>query len=132
MASGCAILSGGASHRQWTLAPGALTGSELSVPLAEVQGLGVDEALLLSPGGPWPDLLVAKKPETYVVVTADCTHAGCTLAWAGGKSEWTCPCHGSRFSVDGRVLEGPADEPLQTPAVRVDAERLVITLEGLA
>jgi cytochrome b6-f complex iron-sulfur subunit len=128
VASGCALLSGGASHRTWKPAASVPAGSALTVPLSEVQGLGVDEALLLAPGGEWPELLVAKRPEGYVVVTADCTHAGCTVAWRGSLSEWVCPCHGSRFAVDGKVLEGPAEEPLGTPRVKVEADHLAIEL----
>ena len=45
-------------------------------------------------------------------VSLRCTHLGCLLRFNQAEVSWDCPCHGSRFDVDGNVLEGPATRPL--------------------
>jgi Rieske Fe-S protein len=37
---------------------------------------------------------------------------GCHVAWNRAERSWDCPCHGSRFGGDGRVIQGPATRDL--------------------
>jgi glycine/D-amino acid oxidase-like deaminating enzyme/nitrite reductase/ring-hydroxylating ferredoxin subunit len=50
--------------------------------------------------------------------SATCTHQGCITRWNAIEKSWDCPCHGSRFDIRGRVLNGPAviDLPEAAPA----------------
>ncbi|MFE6506420.1 FAD-dependent oxidoreductase [Nocardioides sp. NPDC057767] len=49
-------------------------------------------------------------------VSARCSHLGCPLHWNAAEASWDCTCHGSRFSPDGSVLDGPAVKPLVRPS----------------
>ncbi len=54
-------------------------------------------------------------PERGVrTMSARCTHMGCIVAFNSAELSFDCPCHGSRFDTEGKVIEGPAIEPLKT------------------
>lgn len=50
--------------------------------------------------------------EEYHIVDITCPHMGATLRWNSAEKSWDCPVHGSRFSVDGEILEGPSTHNL--------------------
>jgi glycine/D-amino acid oxidase-like deaminating enzyme/nitrite reductase/ring-hydroxylating ferredoxin subunit len=54
-------------------------------------------------------------------VSAKCTHLGCAVHWNSAERSWDCPCHASRFDIEGNVLHGPAPEPLEKIELADDA-----------
>jgi Rieske Fe-S protein len=127
--AGCKLL--GASHRKVPPASPRVVAGKLAVPLRDLTWLKpglVAEVDLVG----YPPLLITPRPEGgYYVVTGECTHFGCTVGWNLEAREWRCPCHGSWFRWDGRVVRDPAKEDLQAPGVTVTATDLVIDLGGI-
>ena len=50
-------------------------------------------------------------------VSAVCRHLGCTVDWNDAERSWDCPCHGSRYDTDGKVLCGPSTEALSPVSI---------------
>jgi Rieske Fe-S protein len=68
--------------------------------------------------------------DSVIAVSRQCTHQACTVALPGTSGgAMVCPCHGSRFTVQGAVLQGPAPAPLRTFAATIDSanSQIVIT-----
>ncbi|MEF9437249.1 MAG: ubiquinol-cytochrome c reductase iron-sulfur subunit [Candidatus Mariimomonas ferrooxydans] len=57
-------------------------------------------------------IFVVRHGDRYKVVSAICTHLGCTPPWVEERNRWECPCHGSIFNDRGVVIAGPAPRPL--------------------
>jgi len=72
----------------------------------------------------FPICLYKTSPDTYTASLLRCTHRGCELNVGGGI--YTCPCHGSEFSIKGTVIEGPAETNLKTFEIASDNENIYI------
>ncbi len=57
--------------------------------------------------GVYREILPDGKTKLHVV-SVKCPHLGCELAWNPDEKSWDCPCHGSRFDIDGNLLDGPS------------------------
>ena len=88
------------SGRAVTVAIGA------SSPLAPVGSMAIVQTSLGN------FLLTRTGANTVSVLTATCTHEGCTITGFSG-SNFVCPCHGSTFTTSGSVVAGPANRALQ-------------------
>jgi menaquinol-cytochrome c reductase iron-sulfur subunit len=79
--------------------------------------------------------IYSEKGAAWVVKTADdkilayspaCTHLGCAYHWDAANSDFLCPCHGSTFALDGKVLSGPAPRPLDQYEIKIENARLFL------
>src|ERR1700674_3377536 len=73
------------------------------------------------------DFLVAHPSQnSFVALNAICTHQTCTITGFGNQN-YACPCHGSTFDINGRVLGGPAPAALHQYATQFNNGVLTIT-----
>lgn len=88
-----------------------LVGGYLGSKAKSYDELGPGEAAILKVEG---DNVAAYRDEDgrLHAVSAVCTHMGCLVGWNSTDRTWDCPCHGSRFELDGEVVHGPATRPL--------------------
>jgi Rieske Fe-S protein len=92
-------------------APGAALTKTADVPVGS--GVIVDDIVVTQP--------TAGKFEAFSSV---CTHAGCNVSEVT-DGLITCPCHGSKFNLDGTVSHGPAKSPLESKVIRVQGDSIV-------
>ena len=80
---------------------------------------------------PVPLAVTRLAPGQVVAVTRICTHEGCTVDLPT-KSLGTldCPCHGSRYTVTGQVVNGPAPRNLFSFPTRIEGNQVVIQMNG--
>ena len=122
-------------------ASGSSTGSSATQAVAQGNGFVIKDATQvesLDNGNALPfefpgnvaGLLFRTKTGELGAVNAVCTHAGCTVNWSADDpaKAFGCPCHGSVFTVDGKVAKGPATKPLAHYAVKLQNGDAVLTL----
>ena len=77
-----------------------------------------------------------KGDATYLITTEDgikdfgvnavCTHLGCVVPWNKAANKFMCPCHGSQYDQDGKVVRGPAPLSLALAHINIDDKNGVI------
>lgn len=67
------------------------------------------------------------KPDTIVALSAVCPHLGCAVGFDEKAGNYLCPCHDSRFAIDGAKTTGPSERGLDPLPVKVVGDRLELT-----
>jgi len=73
--------------------------------------------------------VIKHSPSDLTVYSPICTHLGCHFAWNASTAHFECPCHGSIFDIDGKVLSGPAPRPLDTLPYKIEKGSLLVMWE---
>lgn len=72
-------------------------------------------------------ILIRKSESEFIAVRTICTHKGCDVELVGTK--FVCPCHGSEYTLDGKVTEGPAKQDLKTFETMFDSDKGTVTIK---
>ena len=99
-----------------------LLGDRLAIPVAQVAASG--GVLVEDPLSDLPIYVHRKTDGSYVAVSTRCGHRGCQVEPAAAKL--VCPCHGSEYTFEGAILQGPTLRPLERYRVTVEGEAAVI------
>jgi cytochrome b6-f complex iron-sulfur subunit len=73
-----------------------------------------------------PVLVVGTSNTKTVAVNPTCTHKGCTVEWKNDAKKFVCPCHDSEFDASGKVLKGPAKQPLATYVAKIEGDSVLV------
>lgn len=99
----------------------------IQVPPEEVARLtGPADVLYVHADGAPAGIVLRRRGGGFVALLAKCTHRGCDVSAL--PQSYDCPCHGSRFDLDGEVLDGPAERPLTRLRVLADGAGVAILL----
>jgi cytochrome b6-f complex iron-sulfur subunit len=71
-------------------------------------------------------LFVVRERNQFHVISAVCTHLGCTVEWNSEGDQFDCPCHGSKFKADGQRFAGPAPRPLPWYPLSVSGDGFLV------
>jgi len=117
----------GGSFAQLPIVSGTLGNGSISVTVDASSPLStVGNAALVQSGA--GDFLVARTAQdTFVALTAMCTHQACTIT-GFSSGTYLCPCHGSQFTTTGRVVGGPAPAPLRQFQTQFSGSVLTVLL----
>lgn len=77
---------------------------------------------------PEQKIYVARTAAGFFAMSAVCTHLGCMTRFLAAEGEISCPCHGSRFDLEGSVSDGPAPRPLPRYHLSLAAGELIVDM----
>jgi glycine/D-amino acid oxidase-like deaminating enzyme/nitrite reductase/ring-hydroxylating ferredoxin subunit len=78
-----------------------------------IDSLPLEQGAIIEINSDNPIAVYKDKSGKVTEFSAKCTHLGCTVAWNPLEKSFDCPCHGSRFFYNGKVINGPANSDLE-------------------
>jgi len=86
------------------------------------------------PSGLFYPVIINRAPgQVFYALGGECTHEGCVVPTFNATQKYIqCPCHGSRYALDGKLLRGPAGFSLQQYETKFDGVNLEIAIPDMA
>ena len=105
--------------------------------LARKYAIGLDKVKKLKETGGSVVLKIKEQEILFIRVNEStiraydptCTHEECTVAYNQKEKKILCQCHGSKYDMDGQVLNGPAEKPLREIESTLNGNRIIISLD---
>jgi cytochrome b6-f complex iron-sulfur subunit len=72
-------------------------------------------------------ILIRRTDTSFIALRTVCTHKGCDVELEGDK--FICPCHGSEYTLDGKVTLGPAEKDLKSYQTTFDPDKGTVTIK---
>ena len=96
---------------------GAVLNGGVRIPVQQLSQIADQAGLLVDAPGLPEKIWLIRAEDEWLAIGAQCTHLKCQVRPRGGFI--SCNCHGSTFQIDGRVIRGPASQPLRRYVVQV-------------
>jgi cytochrome b6-f complex iron-sulfur subunit len=106
---------------------GSVSGRTVTVPASGALASAGSAALVTASVQPGAFLVFRSSQTSFSVLTAVCTHEGCTVDHFNGQL-FVCPCHGSRYTTAGSVANGPANRSLTSYPATLSGDTLSFTV----
>lgn len=106
----------------------AMCGPDLCFKISENPELQMVGGIVVFDQAAGRKIFVQRTSDTeFLALSAICTHAGCTVEF-NGSNRFNCPCHGSSYDIEGKVINGPAQRPLDDFPTAVAGDDVTISL----
>ncbi|AAM71548.1 MAG TPA: cytochrome b6-f complex iron-sulfur subunit [Chlorobaculum sp.] len=73
-------------------------------------------------------VIVVNHGGSLTAVSAICTHLGCLVHWDEAADMIACPCHGAKYTQDGKIISGPQPLPLKQYKVKIEDGKIVVSI----
>lgn len=120
-ALGIAVLGTGVTTVRY-LEPNVLYEADTRFVVGRPEDIAVGTVLVLTR----QKVYVIRVEEGFYALSSVCTHLGCVTRHEPAEEGFFCPCHGSRFQLDGSVRAGPAPQPLPRVELSIERGHLVV------